>query len=119
VNIRADESVEYEIIERLRADGHAVLAITDHSQGMPDPAVLALAVQRHLQMLTADRDFGDMIMRDLRRAPPEGVVLYRLRGISTAQKALIVAKAFAWHGPQLPNALTVTARSRIRHRPLP
>jgi predicted nuclease of predicted toxin-antitoxin system len=119
VNILADESVEYEVIERLRADGHSVLAITDLSQGMPDPAVLALAAQRHLLLLTADRDFGDMIRRDLHQAPRERIVLYRLRHISTTQKALTVADAFARHGPQLPNAFTVIAGSRIRHRPLP
>lgn len=86
---------------------------------MPDHGVLATAVQSHFLLLTADRDFGDIIVRDLTQAPAEGVVLYRLRHIPVNEKTEIVAEAFAQHATRLAHAFSVVERKRICHRPLP
>ena len=119
MNILADESVDRPVIERLRLDGHAVEAIEEVAPGLLDDAVLARAVAQRQLLLTADRDFGDMIMRDLQKAPAEGVVLYRLRTLPIASKVQTVADAFAQHAAQLPGAFTVVEQRRIRHRTLP
>jgi hypothetical protein len=94
VNVLADESVEAMIVERLRGDGNIVTAVAELSPGPKDPGVLAWAVRDHLLRLTADRDFGDRIMRDLSQAPREGVVLLRLKHTPPGDKALIVVDAF-------------------------
>jgi len=119
VNILADESLESVIVERLRSDGHSVVSISEQSPGLNDPGVLAWAVRDHLLLLTADRDFGDMVVRDLKQAPREGVVLLRLRHIPPAQTAFIVADAFFHHAAQLPDTFTVIMRNTVRHRVLP
>lgn len=119
MNILADESIEAIIVERLRADGHTVIAVAEQSPGLKDPGVLAWAVHAHWLLLTADRDFGDMIVRDLSRAPREGVVLLRLKHTPATQKAIIAGDAFAQYATQLPNHFTVITRTRVRHRPLP
>ena len=119
MNILADESVDAPVIERLRQDGYSIEEVAARYMKLPDSGVLALAVRQHQLLLTADRDFGDMIMRDLSQAPKEGVVLYRLKHIPIAQKVQTVAEAFAQHETQMADAFTVIEPQRIRHRPLP
>ena len=119
MNILADESVDFPVIVRLRQDGYIIEEVGTLYMKLSDPGVLALAVRQHQLLLTADRDFGDMIMRDLSQAPREGVVLYRLKHIPIAQKVQTIAEAFARHEAQMADAFTVIEQQRIRHRPLP
>jgi predicted nuclease of predicted toxin-antitoxin system len=83
MNILADESVDQPIVERLRADGHDVLAVVEMAPGLPDEDVLTLANQRGAVLLTADTDFGELVFRQHRLAT--GVVLIRLAGLSVAK----------------------------------
>ena len=46
MNFFADESVDHPIVERLRADGHDVLAVAEMAPSIPDKTVLAQANQR-------------------------------------------------------------------------
>ncbi|HEU5440772.1 MAG TPA: DUF5615 family PIN-like protein [Ktedonobacterales bacterium] len=115
----ADESVDFPVIERLRADGHDVVAISEYTPGLPDSQVLALAVQMQRILLTGDRDFGDVIMLDLHAAPRQGVVLYRLRYLPTQHKVDIIANVFAQHMGQIADAFTVIQEHKVRHRSLP
>lgn len=118
MNILADESVEAPIIDRLRQDGHAVKAIAAVSPGVTDLAVLEWAISEELLLLTADRDFGDMILRDAHAAPQAGVVLYRLRGLSLVEKAERISSAVAAHAAEFADAVTVIERDRVRRHSL-
>ena len=118
MNILADESVDAPVISRLRVDGHDVVAIAEMSPGITDSAVLAEAVNGHRALLTADRDFGDIIMRDAQTAPLEGVVLYRLHHVSVAEKAKRIATVLHERETRIAGAFTVIERERVRHRPL-
>ncbi|MDQ3753667.1 MAG: DUF5615 family PIN-like protein [Acidobacteriota bacterium] len=40
MNVLADESVERQIVERLRQDGHDVLYVAEMEPGIPDAEVL-------------------------------------------------------------------------------
>ncbi len=118
MNILADESVEAPIIARLLQDGHSVIAIATVSPGVTDLAVLEWAVSEGLLLLTAGRDFGDMILRDAHEAPHAGVVLYRLRRLSLAEKADRVSSAFATHAAEFADAFMVVERDRVRRHAL-
>src|SRR5579871_4789403 len=98
----ADEDIEAAVIARLRADGHSVTAITEEqSAGGVDPSVLARAVAENVLLLTADRDFGDLIFRDLLPAPEAGVVLHRFPNkMPSQQKAEIIAQVFQDKAPR-------------------
>jgi len=63
VNLVADESVDRPIVERLRRDGHTVESIAERSPGVDDHQVLELSVRLKAVLLTADRDFGEMVIR--------------------------------------------------------
>lgn len=63
MRILADEDVERPVVERLRTDGHTVIAVSVESSGETDLPILARAVSENL-LLTADLDFGEYIVRD-------------------------------------------------------
>ncbi len=59
----ADESLDRQIITRLRQDGHVVLDVTEMDPGISDDKVLSMANESKAILLTADRDFGDLVFR--------------------------------------------------------
>lgn len=77
----ADESVDRHIVERLRREGHRVWYVAEMDPGIPDDVVLALANQETALLLTADKDFGEIVFRQ--RLHTHGVVLIRLAGLIT------------------------------------
>lgn len=114
MNLLADESVDRPIVDRLRQDGHTVLSIADMDPGIDDNAVLRLADQNSALLLTADKDFGELVFR--MGSIHTGVGLTRLAGLSPETKARIVSAAFADHGNELPSAFSVVSSGRIRIR---
>lgn len=78
MNLLADESVDRPIVDRLRQDGHTVLSIADLDLSIDDNAVLRLADQNRALLLTADKDFGELVFR--MGSIRTGVVLTRLAG---------------------------------------
>lgn len=115
MNILADESVDQPIVERLRADGHDVLAVVEMEPGLPDADVLTLANQCGALLLTADTDFGELVFRQHRLAT--GVVLIRLGGLSAVTKSAVVSAAIREHASELAEAFTVVSPGMIRIRP--
>ena len=112
----ADESVCGPIVERLRQEGHSVAYIAELYPGAPDSYVLAQANQEGVLLITADRDFGEMVYQGGHST--QGVILIRLRGLSALEKARIVAQGVAEHGVELLNAFTVIAPGVMRIRRL-
>jgi predicted nuclease of predicted toxin-antitoxin system len=66
MNILADESVDRQIVERLRQDGHEVLYIAEMEPSIEDDLVLERANERSALLVTADKDFGELVFRDKR-----------------------------------------------------
>jgi len=114
VKLVADESLDLPIVERLRRDGHDVGYVAEMAPGVSDDKVLALVNQETRLLVTADKDFGELVFRQGRALP--GVVLIRLAGLSAGRKADIVASALAAHGQELPGAFTVVTPGAIRIR---
>ena len=59
----ADESVEGPTVYALRAAGHEVLFVVDISPGIADSAVLEIARREEALLLTADKDFAELVFR--------------------------------------------------------
>jgi predicted nuclease of predicted toxin-antitoxin system len=114
VNFLADESVDRQIVYRLRQDDHVVWYVAEMEPGIPDDAVLDLANRETALLLTADKDFGELVYRQHRLAP--GVVLIRLAGLSPMSKAELVASAINKHTIELRRAFAVITPGRIRIR---
>ncbi len=114
MNFLTDESVDRQIVERLRADGHSVWYIVDTEPGISNGDVIEKANQLDAVLLTADKDFGEMVFQQ--RLMNKGVMLVRLAGLSPTNKAGIVAAAVKDHLSELPHAFSVITYNAIRIR---
>ena len=116
MNFFADESVDRQIVDRLRQDGHAGRYVAEMEPGILDDIVLDLANQEAGILLTADKDFGELVFRQRRLT--SGILLVRLAGLSPARKADVVASAINQHSGELPGAFAVLTPGAFRIRRL-
>jgi predicted nuclease of predicted toxin-antitoxin system len=63
VKIVADENVDKQIVGRLRANGYEVLYVAELDPRIDDEAVLLRSRQTDAILLTADKDFGELVFR--------------------------------------------------------
>ena len=110
----ADESVDAQIVERLRADGHDVPYVAEMSPSITDDEVLDRANADESPLVTGDKDFGELVFR-LHRAT-YGVILIRLPGLSSPLKAAIVSDAIRLHRDDMLHAFTVISPGMVRIR---
>jgi predicted nuclease of predicted toxin-antitoxin system len=113
MNLLADESVDRQVVERLRQGGHKVLYVAESEPGIPDDLVLARANGMTALLLTADKDFGELVFRE-GLLSSGGVVLIRLAGLSAERKAEIVSVAFSGRGAEFSHCFSVISPGRIR-----
>ncbi len=114
MNLLVDENVDGPIVERLRQEGHSVWYVAEMEPGVLDDVVLDLANREESVLLTADKDFGELVFRQRRLVP--GVVLIRLAGFAPWHKAEIVASVVNAHAKELLHAFTVITPKAVRIR---
>lgn len=114
MNLLADEGIDRQIVEALREKGYIVGYIAEMAPGISDDVVLELANSEGVLLLTADKDFGELVFR-LRRLS-SGVVLVRLAGLSPIRKAEIVVPFVMKHFSELMGSFSVITHSGIRIR---
>ncbi|MGH7059578.1 MAG: DUF5615 family PIN-like protein, partial [Stellaceae bacterium] len=105
------------VIARLRAGGFEVVSVDETRSGAPDTAVLEMANTNGCILITEDRDFGELVIRQ--RLGVRGVILLELDRLSNAAEADAVAAFVAVHADKLVGNLVVIEPGRIRLRPLP
>ncbi|MEW6572158.1 MAG: DUF5615 family PIN-like protein [Bacillota bacterium] len=110
----ADESVDQQIIDRLRAHGYTVISVAEMEPGISDAAVLELANGHNAALITADKDFGEIVFRQ--RRVSKGVILLRLAGLSQEKKAALVAQAIETHLKELEGSFGVITPGSLRIR---
>jgi predicted nuclease of predicted toxin-antitoxin system len=76
VTFLADESVDRQIVDRLRLDGHQIVYVAEMSPGITDDVVLMESRISASVLITADKDFGELVFRQRRAST--GVLLFRL-----------------------------------------
>ncbi|MBV8751775.1 MAG: DUF5615 family PIN-like protein [Hyphomicrobiales bacterium] len=113
----ADENVSLLVIERLRAGGLEVVSISETRPGVPDRDVLDAANAESCVLITEDRDFGELVIRQ--NLAVRGLVLLELDRLSNQMEADLVAEAVSAHVDRLLGNLLVIEPGRIRIRPLP
>ena len=110
----ADESVDRQIVERLRLDGHLVAYVAEMSPGIMDETVLMESRVSESVLITADKDFGELVFRQ--RQASTGVLPIRLWGLGPAMKAAVVSESIQEHGQELAGAFAVLSPGNIRIR---
>lgn len=115
MNFLADEGVDRQIVERLRQSSHDVLYVAEIEPSISDEEVLNRANEKNALLITADKDFGEMVFHQ-NLLTVGGVILLRLSGLSPERKAEIVIKAIQSRASELPNAFSVISPGRTRIR---
>jgi len=112
----ADESVEGPTVSALRAAGHWVLFIAETSPGIEDAEVLGIARREQALLLTADKDFGELVFRN--RETHAGILL--IRSLDEAgENAANAVTAIEQYGPDLLNRFSVLMGRALRIRMVP
>lgn len=114
MKLLADEGVDRQIVVRLRQEGYDVLYIAELDPGIDDVFVLEQASQSGSLLLTADKDFGELIFRQGKARG--GVVLLRFAGLAPEKKALIVEAFLKKHGAEMLQAFSVISPGHLRIR---
>ena len=115
MNFLVDESVDRQVVERLRQDGHDIAYVAEMEPGIDDEDVLQAAREYGGLLMTADKDFGELVFRLGRFS--RGVVLLRLAGLTPEAKAVVVSSAVTEHSGELSDAFTVLSPGMVRVRP--
>lgn len=110
----ADENIDQPIVEYLRKDGHVVLYVLEMEPSIADEEVIRTANQENALLLTADKDFGELVFRQGKMV--HGVVLIRLSGLSPQGKAEVTSMAIREHAVELPHNFTVITPGAVRIR---
>ena len=111
-----DECVDWQIVDALRKDGHSVLYVIEMERSISDEEVLNKAIAESAILITADKDFGEMVYQQKRI--PIGIILLRLAGLSNALKVKLVTVAVQQHLTELLGSFTVISIGSIRIRKL-
>lgn len=107
----------YPIVESLRDNGFEVDYVSEIKSGISDDEVIKLARQNSSVLITADKDFGTLTFR--KKIVSEGIILYRLSGLSNKEKANHVLSVISNHFSDLKGSFTVIGKELIRIRKLP
>lgn len=112
-----DESVDAPIAEALRQSGHDVWCVQENCVGIDDDTVLSMANECQAMLVTADKDFGELVYR-LGRAH-HGILLLRLSGLSPTEKASLVVWVLGQYETEIAHGFCVLTRHafRVRHEP--
>jgi predicted nuclease of predicted toxin-antitoxin system len=92
-----------------------VISIRETKRGASDKDVLETAATEKCILITEDRDFGELVVRQRLAIP--GVILLELDRLSNVAEAGAVADVVSTHADRLPGNLVVIEPGRIRIRP--
>jgi predicted nuclease of predicted toxin-antitoxin system len=109
-----DESVDREVVDHLRQQGHSITYIAETEPSLEDDFVLSQAVSKNAVLLTADKDFGELIYR--KGQVSSGIILLRLPQMTPTQRASLIGQVINTHAESLHNAFCVINEKRVRLR---
>jgi predicted nuclease of predicted toxin-antitoxin system len=113
MNLLLDVAVGRTVAEWLRALGHDVVEVREIEPRMPDVDILRLAVQEKRIVITVDKDFGELAIRQ--GHPHSGIVRLPDVPVST-RKVLLETVLRNYADALLRGALITVGRHRIRIR---
>ena len=108
----ADENVDKPIVDALRTNNYEVYFILEENRGISDQEVLKIAHAKNSILLTADKDFGELVFRQ--KQNHHGIILYRLAGLSNEKKIDIVLKVLIRYYHEFENHFSVISKTHIR-----
>jgi predicted nuclease of predicted toxin-antitoxin system len=117
VPLFADECVAGSVIERLRGEGFDIVKAADVCPTADDDDVLAEAYRDGRVLITADKDFGELVVRQGNQS--HGVVNLALGKLASATRASIASARLGELGDRIVGSIVTIEPGRVRLRPLP
>ena len=114
MKLLADECIERSIVSYLKENGFDIITVAELAPGASDDKVIELANKMKSILITADKDFGELIYRQ--RKITFGIILVRLHGLTRKKKVEIIAKTLNEHKDKLLGSFTVIEPIQIRIR---
>jgi predicted nuclease of predicted toxin-antitoxin system len=116
VRLLIDECCRRSLVEALRKLGCDVAAVADLLPSVSDEDVLALAVRLDCILVTDDKDFGALVIRQ--GLPVPGIVLLRTSSDDGEFQARRLAELLTDSQRKIHGHMTVVEDTRFRTRPL-
>ena len=114
LRLLVDVSLGLSLEDCIRKSGHDATFVRDIDLGLPDSAILELAVRDHRTVVTMDKDFGELVNRVGRGH--RGVLLLRMEDQAAAMSAPIAARILEDYSEMLENRFAVHQDGRLRIR---
>jgi predicted nuclease of predicted toxin-antitoxin system len=111
-----DENVEFRFVQALTDDGHDVTTIArDYPASITDREVLDIAVRESRVLVTNDRDFGELVVRQ--QLLHAGLIYFRYPlATATNEKISRLREIIAEHSDLLKQFVVITpAGFRVHH----
>lgn len=116
MRLLADECVARSIVDRLRAEGFDIVRAVDVCNSEDDDKVLAQAFEDGRVLITADKNFGELVVRF--GLQTMGVVNLALGNLGAATRAEITVAGLRDLGGRIVGNLVTIEPGRVRVRPL-
>ena len=116
MNFLADAHISQEMIAMIRSLGHDCLDSTAIPARMPDVDVLQMAAAEGRVVITADKDFGELVF--LHQIACPGVVLVRLDAADETDRVAKLRSVFPTILSRLPGSFISVTASGVRARPI-
>ncbi len=111
-----DECCHRLFATELREAGHDIRYVADSDSGATDEAIANLALEENRIVVTADYDFGELVVRHHRLMP--GVILLAPSARPIGERVSRLVLAVSNLGARLEGTLTIIEDERLRFRPL-
>ena len=117
MRLLADENIPIASVMALRIAGHDVYSASESEAGAFDEVLLARAHAEDRLLITFDRDFGDLAVRQS-RAAAGGIILLRLVPKSAGEVSTLLTELLSRTDVKWAGRLSVVDREHVRQRPL-
>jgi predicted nuclease of predicted toxin-antitoxin system len=113
--IVADENIDFRLIKRLRENDFDVFSIAESNFGIMDTNVLIIATERQSFLITEDKDFGDLAIRDSK--PHNGILLIRRKRLNALEQIDIITDILSNRLEELDKHFSVLRDNNLIIRP--
>ena len=107
-----DECAGTKVADWLREQQREVFSVFDEARGADDDLILEKAFAENWILITADKDFGEMVYRQ--RRPHRGVIFIRLDDQRAAAKIEVLKRLLKHYADQLADCFVVVTETRVR-----
>ncbi len=107
-----DECTGSKVAEWLRSENYEVFSVFDEARGISDDEILTKVFAENWILITNDKDFGEMIFRELRTH--HGVIFMRLDDERAANKIEVLRQLLENYADKLPEQFVVVTETKVR-----